>query len=865
MSIPGDSGDSRDDPAGLLALALARPQEALDRASALLAAAPDPLAASYAQQATGIVLRDSGRMAEACAALRAAVRLARRGGDAERVADVRATLGAALAMDGRTKAGLAQLDAAVAGAHGGTLATVLVRRAFVSVVLGHHDRALADVRRALGRLRAAPDPVWQARAWNVRSLAELALGDPTAAERSIVRATALYRSIGQDLEAVHTVHNRAELARCRGDLPEALALYDQADAGYARVGVTSPELAGDRCVALLAAGLHEEAVRAAGDALAGPALQPRHRAELLLWQAAGWLDGSDLDRASATATEAAALFRRQGRPWWQARAELVGLRARYAGGERSPRLLSTAAGVAGRLAQARADETPVALLLAGRLAAALGDPEAARAALADAARFRARGAPWVRSVGWLAAAESRQPAGGGGVLRACGAGLAALAEHQATLGSSELRALASGHGEELAAVAVRHVLARGDPRALLAWTERWRATTLTHAPVRPAEDPRLAGRLAALRDNARRLATARDSAAPTAALEHERSRLEQEVRRLLRTRTGRPEAHGRLDATELVEAVRGLAGTLVELVEVDDVLHAVVVRDGRVHGIAVGPSAAAARALEAARFALRQTARGRPARLAPAGARLQETLLGAAARALGDGPVVVSPPGGLHAVPWGLLPCLRDRPVTGTPSAALWLRAQRRTPPVPAPVVLVSGPGLGTGGAEVPVLADRYASAQVLRGGRATVESVLAALDGAGLAHVAAHGHFRRDSPMFSSLDLDDGPLTVHDFERLGAAPYRVVLSACDSGVMRPVGAGELLGLGAALLSLGTASLVSSVAEVDDAATVPVMLGLHAALSRGASTAEALLGARDDARGDPVVEATAASFCAVGA
>ena len=48
---------------------------------------------------------------------------------------------------------------------------------------------------------------------------------------------------------------------------------------------------------------------------------------------------------------------------------------------------------------------------------------------------------------------------------------------------------------------------------------------------------------------------------------------------------------------------------------------------------------------------------------------------------------------------------------------------------------------------------------------------VLGALDGAPLAHIAAHGTFRADSPLFSSLRMDDGPLTVHDFERLGRAP----------------------------------------------------------------------------------------------
>src|ERR671937_2075767 len=59
----------------------------------------------------------------------------------------------------------------------------------------------------------------------------------------------------------------------------------------------------------------------------------------------------------------------------------------------------------------------------------------------------------------------------------------------------------------------------------------------------------------------------------------------------------------------------------------------------------------------------------------------------------------------------------------------------------------------------------------VLAGRSATTARVLAAIDGAGLAHIAAHGEFRADSPMFSSLRLADGPMTVHDVERLRRAP----------------------------------------------------------------------------------------------
>ena len=128
----------------------------------------------------------------------------------------------------------------------------------------------------------------------------------------------------------------------------------------------------------------------------------------------------------------------------------------------------------------------------------------------------------------------------------------------------------------------------------------------------------------------------------------------------------------------------------------------------------------------------------------------------------------------------------------------------------------------------------------MLRDGAATVDDAMGALDGAGLAHIAAHGHFRADSPLFSSLDLADGPLAVHDFERLDRAPHRVVLSACDSGVLAPVGAGELLGLVSALLAIGTAGVVASVAVVNDEATVDVMVDVHAALDDGADLATAL-------------------------
>ncbi|MGZ5418823.1 MAG: CHAT domain-containing protein, partial [Nocardioides sp.] len=346
-------------------------------------------------------------------------------------------------------------------------------------------------------------------------------------------------------------------------------------------------------------------------------------------------------------------------------------------------------------------------------------------------------------------------------------------------------------------------------------------------------------------------------------LEKERARLEDEVRRRLRRTAGtRDDVGASLDVASLVSAVGEAA--FVEFVEVGERLLAVIVSDGRVRKVPLGSTTDAIRAIDFARYTLRRAAAGRPAPVTEAGARLEAALLGAAADRVRDLPgVVLSPTSRLHAVPWGLLPALAGMPHSVVPSARLWLQARARRPEGDR-WVFVSGPDLTTGGAEIDVVAPGHPGAVVLREGAATVERTLDALDGAAVAHIAAHGHFRGDSPLFSALDLADGPLTVHDFERMVRPPHRVVLSACESGVMAPVGAGELLGLVSSLLAAGTAGVAASVVVVNDDATAALMVDLHAALDRGDDLATALLRARRAALGDPVQEATAASFLALG-
>ncbi len=382
-------------------------------------------------------------------------------------------------------------------------------------------------------------------------------------------------------------------------------------------------------------------------------------------------------------------------------------------------------------------------------------------------------------------------------------------------------------------------------------------------PTVAGHDPDTVADLAALRAQHQQLAQARAQGERTDQLQARVTRLEQSMRQRLLHARGTGETASALDVGELLEGLAKDDAVLVELTEVDGALHALVAGHGRVRHLHVGDASSAAAAVDFALFSLRQAARGRRTQLDVAGARLQRALMGTALEGVGESRVVVSGTSALQGVPWGLLPALADRPLTSTPSARLWLRSRAATADSDRRVLLV-GPGLGSGGAEVPAVAAQDPAAEVIGGEDATVAAALSALDGAALAHVAAHGSFREDSPLFSSLTLADGPLLVHDLQHLRRPPHRVVLSACESGVMAPVGDQELLGLAAALLSMGTAGVVSSLAEVDDAATVEVMVALHAALRAGGGLGDALLAAREVAAGDPVLAATAASFTVLG-
>jgi hypothetical protein len=320
---------------------------------------------------------------------------------------------------------------------------------------------------------------------------------------------------------------------------------------------------------------------------------------------------------------------------------------------------------------------------------------------------------------------------------------------------------------------------------------------------------------------------------------------------------------------------------LVEFLDAGASLAAVVVCDGRTGLVTLGSAAEVQRELGALRFALRKLARGAGSAASRAVARgnaehaagrLDELLLAPLAARIDERELVLVPTGELHAVPWPALPSCAARALSVAPSAALWLRAARARDggthaAAQARLLLAAGPGLPDAAAEVQRLAARHPAATALLGADARVSAVAAALESADRAHIASHGVFRADNPLFSSLQLADGPLTVYDLERLRASPREMILSSCDGGVTAVRPGDELMGFSAALLALGTSALTASVMPVPDEPTQRLMLALHDRLDDGDEPAPALMRARAraldrDADGD---YATAAGFVCFGA
>ncbi|MFC6094042.1 CHAT domain-containing protein [Saccharothrix lopnurensis] len=857
--------------------------------SALRAArsAGDAEEASTAERAIGLSLRELHDFDGALRHLRRAVRIAERARSARSAALARVSLAFVLSTTGRHAQALRAINAALGELDGGDADIARMQRGLVLHYLCRYDEARREYNRSIEAARRTGDRLGEARARNNRGLLRAYTGGLRAADEDFDRAAALYRDLDLELAVADVRWNAGISASRAGDVPRALTMFAEAEHEYRRLAVPRPALLINRLELLVSVPLLEEARAAADRALEelGADLVLA-RSEAMFYRARVALLEGDLEHAVRMAVAARRGFRREKREVWEAGARHVELRAAYLSGRRDRPLVAALVRVASRLdalgwrmagLEARVDAALVARDLGDRRRAV------AELAVAGAAR-RGVGTAAHRVQGWYAEALRRDLEGNArGAQIALRRGLRLLDEYRVSLGAAELRALSGAQGKALALEGLRTAVASGHAAKVLSWAEAWRAGALRMTPARPPEDSGLADALAELRAVTADLETALLEGRPVSALRQRQVRGEQRVRELTRQTSGGGAVSTPPEVHDLAHALGPAA--LVEYIDHDGALLAVVVAGGRASLHHLGRLDGALREVRLLRFALHRLVtlpehvdRSAVRAGADHAANLLETrLLAPLRRRLGSRPLVLAPTGLLGGLPWSALPGCQGRSVVVAPSATVWLRAS--TPPVPPPSlpasphpaappspgrpVLAAGPRLPAAPAEIAAITPLTDSASVLVGPDATVDAVAAAMDGAPLAHVAAHGSFRADNPLFSALELADGPLTVYDLERLRTPPARVVLSACDSGLSAVRPGDELMGFTAALLGLGARTLIAPVVPVPAEVTTSLMVDLHRRLAAGEPPSAALADAQEAHRGggDAALAAAAGFLC----
>jgi len=228
--------------------------------------------------------------------------------------------------------------------------------------------------------------------------------------------------------------------------------------------------------------------------------------------------------------------------------------------------------------------------------------------------------------------------------------------------------------------------------------------------------------------------------------------------------------------------------------------------------------------------------------------------------------VIIVPHGPLHYLPFhalydGRKHLVERYEISYAPSASVLklCRARSRNqsrPPGPGTVVALGLPELGTPniGDEIRTLAALFPNSVMLTEGQATRENLFEAAPHARFLHLASHGYFRRDNPMFSFLKLADGNLHFYSLLDLRLNAEMVTLSACHTGVNKVFPGDELHGLVRGFLYAGAPSVVASLWAVSDRSTADFMREMYSQICAGATKRAAVRHAQlaiKDAYGHP--------------
>lgn len=780
------------------------PAELVQHARTALAADPDTLVRVLANWALGRAQFDLGSLADAQVSVRRSLEAIDASVDTGARAAVVLSSTVILAESGDIESGLAALDLLDVSDDDVLAGRVEVQRSYIHQHAGRLVDALTHLDRAEALFGSAAEPRDRNRILLHRGLVLLQQGRFEAAEADFIAAERLADAHGMTAARAMGIGNRAVLYGRARRLADAVRTFDEAIDVYRSIGSPSRHVALieiDRAEVLMHSGMVVDAVAAAHRAV--ELVEPTGN-RVLLGDALMLVARAELEAGRPTARRSAEraveMFEVTGRPEMVPHAAALSMYAqlRDATDERADEALAAAgAFVTGFREQGwnrQADDLVLERMRAaartGRLALVRDDVEVVRRGASSAQRDVALSGLFAEA---LARRFDGEPIA---AMETAKTGLAHLDVIVAEATTLEERSAVMRLGADLSQLIIDVAVELGDADTVLAAAEGTRARAL-HDELSERERHR-----PLTEDGAVRL---------------------------------RRELMARLDRR-----------TLIEWVVANGRVHAVVVDASGLRLVDLASVAEVVRARDRVLVQLDVAAAdpdGSSVRAERAIGLLDELLLEPLKLTDDDG-VVIVPVDLLHGVPWSGMTTLARRPFALSPNAQLWLEADRRAGTPARSAGLVVGPDVAGADVERAAVERCHPTAAIASGAGATPSALASMLSGDGLVHVAAHGRFRSDRPLLSTLLLDGGEVTLHDAVPDRVASRLVVVSSCEGGAQGTSDGAEVLGLGAVLLARGAATVVAPLTAVRDLECGEFVAELHGELAQGQTAARALANVR---------------------
>ncbi|HTU41697.1 MAG TPA: CHAT domain-containing tetratricopeptide repeat protein [Candidatus Aquilonibacter sp.] len=209
--------------------------------------------------------------------------------------------------------------------------------------------------------------------------------------------------------------------------------------------------------------------------------------------------------------------------------------------------------------------------------------------------------------------------------------------------------------------------------------------------------------------------------------------------------------------------------------------------------------------------------------------------------------LVIVPHGALHSIPFQALfdgerYLIDSYRISYAPSATIFTLCQSRSANRTGPALVLGIPDEQAPfvAEEVRKVAAAIPESQLFLGESATAKVLQNRGEHSRLIHIATHGYFRQDNPMFSGVRLGDGILSLYDLYQMKLPAELITLSGCATGLNVVSDGDELLGLLRGLIHAGAQAALLSLWDVQDRTTAEFMVSFYSRLDRCTDKADAL-------------------------